>query len=305
MKKFSKRFVISYLILCIIGTVSFFAVGNGIYTYALERRGNSGAYTEEENNRWLVRNSADKYITSEDGLTLHAHFAENPSSAGKYVIICHGYSGKATAMSPHAKKFYDMGFSVLTPNARAHGKSQGNVTGMGYLERRDIILWINEILKTDPNAEILLYGISMGGATVLFTSGEDDLPSNVKAVVSDCAFTRVYEEFGNVVRGYVPFVPDFPIVDSISVVCEIKGGYSFRDASCIEAVRKSSTPTLFIHGSNDTFVPFYMLDELYTNAACTKEKLIVEGAGHAASDTTNPALYWGTIENFTNKYISL
>ena len=39
---------------------------------------------------------------------------------------------------------------------------------------------IQQILKKDPNAEIALFGVSMGGATVMMTSGED-LPSNVKA----------------------------------------------------------------------------------------------------------------------------
>lgn len=303
MKKFLKIFLIVYLCLCIIGTVSFFAVGNVIFSYALVKRNGTGGYTSEENNRWVVANSTDKYITSEDGLTLHGHFAENPRSDGKYAVICHGYSGKATAMTRYAKAIYDMGFSVLCPNSRAHGKSQGTVTGMGYLEKRDVIMWISSILETDPDAEILLFGVSMGAATMLFASGEADLPANVKAVVSDCAFTRVYEEFGNVIRGYVPFLPDFPIVDSASVVCEIRGGYSFRDASCIEAVKRSSVPTLFIHGSADTFVPFYMLDILYENALCEKEKLVIDGAGHADAMEANPGLYWSTVENFINKYI--
>jgi len=173
---------------------------------------------------------------------------------------------------------------------------------MGYLERKDIILWINEIVKNNPTAQILLFGVSMGGATVLFTSGEKNLPENVKAVVSDCAFTRVYDEFGNVIRRYIPFLPDFPVVDSASVVCEIRGGYSFRDASCVKAVKRSDTPTLFIHGSKDTYVPFHMLHTLYENAACPKEKLIVEGAGHADARETDPELYWSTVKAFVEKY---
>ena len=296
-----KKLIIICICLYLIGSCCFFAVGNGIYSYALLKR-NDGSYSAEENGRWIVKNSEDRYIISEDNLRLHGHLAENPEAGNKYAIICHGYSGKATAMSPYAKALYDMGFSVLCPNSRAHGKSEGTVTGMGYLERRDIILWIKEIVRINPEAEILLFGVSMGGATVLFTSGESDLSENVKAVVSDCAFTRVYEQFGSVIRGFLPFMPDFPIVDSASVVCEIRGGYSFRDASCVEAVKRSSTPTLFIHGSADTFVPFYMLDILYGNAACEKEKLVIEGAGHADSRETDPELYLSTVQNFINKY---
>lgn len=304
MKRLLKLTVISCIVLCIIGTVSFFAVGNGICSFALSRRTDS-AYTEEELSRWIAINGKDLYISSEDGLRLHGHMIENSNNSKRYAIVCHGYSGNATTMSAYAKKLYSMGFSVLCPNARNHSLSQGDITGMGYSERRDIVLWINEILKREPRAEILLFGVSMGGATVLFTSGEADLPPNVKAVVSDCAFTSVYEQVGSVIKLYAPFLPDFPIVDSASVVCELKGGYSFRDASCVEAVKKSRTPTLFIHGSADTYVPFYMLDILYSNAACPKEKLVIENAGHAASKNTDPYLYWETVENFISKNFNI
>lgn len=307
MKRIIKKLLTVYLVLCISGTVSFFAAGNVIYSIALVRKAPSqtdnsvfsGAMTE--NKTWLEENSEEMYISSDDGLTLHGYLAENPLSGNRYAIICHGYSGKATDMSFFAKSFYDMNFSVLAPDARAHGKSDGELIGMGYTEKRDIILWIKEIMKTDPDAEFILYGISMGGATVLFTSGEDDLPSSVKAVISDCAYSRVYEQIGCTIRGYIPFLPDFPVVDSASVVCELKGGYSFRDASCIDAVKRSRTPTLFIHGSSDYFVPFYMLDILYSNAGCPKEKLVIDGAAHAQCASVNPDLYWITIKNFIYK----
>lgn len=321
MKKIFKVFMVCYCVLLITGTCIFFSVGNFIFSFALLRESvfsrdsvtgfftgqteDSSVYsgTSQENNSWLEFNSQEKYIISEDGLNLHGYYAENKMSFHKYAIICHGYSGNAVNMNYYAKKLYGKGFSVLAVDARAHGKSQGNVRGMGYLEKRDIVCWVNEILEFDSQARVVLFGVSMGGATVLFASGEKDLSSCVKAVVSDCAYTNVYDEIGNTIRGYIPFLPSFPIVDSASVVSEIRGGYSFRDASCVRAVKKSKTPTLFIHGSKDTFVPFYMLDVLYEKASCEKEKLVIEGAGHAKSAKTNPDLYWGTVNSFLNKHL--
>ncbi len=49
-------------------------------------------------------------------------------------------------------------------------------------------------LKEDPNAEIALFGVSMGGATAMMTSGED-LPSNVKVIIEDCGYSTVIDEF--------------------------------------------------------------------------------------------------------------
>ena len=302
MKKLLKIFFIIYLCLFFVGSASFFTVGNGICRFALERKPDT-VYTDNHLGTWIAQSGEDRYIISEDGLTLHGHYKENPYAEGKYAIVCHGYTGNATNMSVYAKELYSMGFSVLCPNARAHGISEGELIGMGYLERRDIICWINEIIKNDPSAQIMLFGVSMGGATVLFTSGEADLPENVRAVISDCAFTSVYDEIGNVMKRYASFLPSFPIVDSGSVVCELTGGYSFRDASCVEAVKRSTTPTLFIHGSKDSFVPFSMLGILYDNAVCEKQKLVVEGAGHAASRKTDPTLYWNTVKDFVeNKF---
>ena len=297
MKNFLKRFLAVYLCLCIVGTIGVLAAGNEIYEYSLLRKNKVG-YTSVQKKRWIAKNGENIYITSEDGLKLHGHLKENPESNGKYAIICHGGSGNATTVTDWTKGFYNMGFSVLCPNARAHGRSEGNVKGMGYLERRDIVLWANEIIRRNPSAQILLFGISVGGSTVLFASGENDLPENVKAVVSDCAFTTVYKEFGNILRRHVSFLPDFPIVDGISLMCKIRGGYSFREASCVEAVKKSKTPTLFIHGNADTKIPFDMLEALYDNASCPKQKLVIEGADHVKSHSTDPELYWRTIESF-------
>ena len=302
MKRILKRLFIACICLCLLGTVGFFAVGNGIYSYALVKKTEPG-YTEEQEKRWIVQNSKDVYITSEDGLKLHAHFKRNPRAKGRYAVMCHGGSGNAIAVTPWTRELFRMGFNVLCPNARAHGKSEGNVKGMGYPERRDIIQWINKIVEKDPDAQILLFGLSVGGSTVLFTSGESDLPDNVKAVVSDCAFTTLYEEFGNIIRRYVPFLPDFPVVDSVSAVSKIRDGYSFREADCVEAVKRSTTPTLFIHGDADTRIPLSMMDTLYENALCEKEKLIIEGAGHADARETDPELYWSTVRRFIEKYI--
>lgn len=317
-KKGNKALKILISLILVFSLVLTFA-GNFVFSFALLRKSvfsrdsinallsgkksDTAVYSgaEEVKKTWLELNSQGIYMNSDGGLSLHGLFVKNKNDSHRYAIVCHGYSSKAVHMSYFAKMLYDRGFSVLAPDARAHGESDGNVRGMGYLEKRDIISWIHHIEQTDPLAEILLYGISMGGATVLFTSGEGDLPSSVKAIISDCAYTDVYSEIANTVKGIVP-LPAFPLVDSASLVCKIRGGYSFREASCVEAVKRSTTPTLFIHGSADTFVPFSMLDELYSSASCEKDILVIEGATHARSATHNPEMYWGKVEEFTGKY---
>ena len=78
----------------------------------------------------------------------------------------------------------------------------------------------------------------------------------------------------------------------------LRGGYDLRDASAVTAVEKSSTPTLFIHGDEDAMIPVWMSEELYEAAACKKELLIIEGAGHAQTQDKDPDAYYGAIQGF-------
>ena len=81
--------------------------------------------------------------------------------------------------------------------------------------------------------------------------------------------------------------------------CELWLDYILeQDASAIDAVKKSTTPTLFIHGEDDAMIDVSMSEELYEAAACEKELLIVEGAGHAQSQDKDPAGYYGAIARF-------
>ncbi len=302
MKKKYKKLLTILCILLALNTVFVFSVGGIIYGVALNRHGDNHVVKIGDQN-WLERESENIHTVSDDGLNLHGYYVKNPDSENKIAVICHGYDGDGAGMSYYAKKFYDMGYSVFAPDARCHGTSDGEIIGMGYIEKRDIIRWINLITEDIPDAEAVIFGLSMGAGTVLFTSGESDLPVCVKAVISDCAYTDVYNEIGSAIRYALPWVPSFPIVDCASVICQLKGGYSLKKASCVEAVKRSDTPTLFIHGSEDTYVPFEMMETLYENCAAEKEKLVVEGAEHANSAGTDGELYWKTVESFLSEYI--
>ena len=252
---------------------------------------------------WLIKDSnyIDTYITSSDNLKLHAYEVKNENKTDKWAIVVHGYTSEGKLLSSKAKHLYNMGYNVLVPDLRSHGTSEGNYIGMGWHDRLDIIDWINYIVKNNPKSEIALHGTSMGSATVLMVSGEK-LPSNVKAIVADCGYTSVYDEFSYQLKQLFN-LPAFPIMNFSDVVTHIRAGYCLNDASSINQVKKSTTPILYIHGDKDDFVPYYMMDELYNATNSEKEKLTIEGGEHANSDLVNPKLYWSTVNSFLEKYI--
>lgn len=309
MKRFKKIAITLFIILLalVIGVSSL--VGVLFYNLALNANYSKdiiyAEYNDENLNdaqKWLEEKSnySDKYIESYDKLQLHSYVVTQNSN--KWAIVVHGYGGSGKLMSDKSKYFYDMGYNVLIPDLRGHGKSEGDYIGMGWKDRLDIISWINFIIKENPNAEIVLHGTSMGAATVLMTSGEN-LPSNVKAIVADCAYTSAWDEFSYQLETYLK-VPSSYILNVTNMVTKLKAGYSLKEASALECVKKATVPILYIHGDKDKFVPYSMMDKLYDATISPKEKLTIEGGEHANSDLVSPFLYWLTVEDFLNQYVT-
>lgn len=257
----------------------------------------SGLTGTPEMKKWYSENGEDVYIMS-DSLRLHGKLFKNPGT--KYALVCHGYTSKAKHMAGFVNKFHTLGYNVLAVDARAHGDSEGTKIGMGWVERFDVIEWIKYIISLEPDAQIILHGVSMGASTVLMASGEE-LPKNVKAIIADCGYTSEWDEFRQ--EADVLHIPWFPVLNASSAISKVRDGYDFKQASAVEQVKKSHIPTLFIHGSKDELVPYGMLNELYSAANCEKEILTIQGAGHALSSSVAPELYWNTVETFLKKHL--
>ena len=143
---------------------------------------------EGEARAWFKENRESSSLTADDGTELAAWYFAASESTHDYAVCLHGYTNEPIGMARYVKRFHDRGMNVLAPAARAHERSGGDYIGMGWPERRDIAGWIKLILSWDPDARIILHGVSMGAATVLMASGET-LPENVKAVIADCGYT--------------------------------------------------------------------------------------------------------------------
>ncbi len=303
--------ILALVIIILISIIMGFVVGNFLFDLALNPKTSKNIifnndFDEEqekrkvENEKWLAENSIEVFIENKK-TRLQGYEVKNCKESNIWVIAVHGYVDSAVSMVPSCKQFLIFGYNVLMPNLRTHGKSEGKYIGMGWLDRLDLLKWIEHLNKKYENIKVILYGISMGASTVMMVSGEK-LPSNVKAIVEDCGYTSVWEEFSDKLKNLF-HLPQFPTLYYANLITKIKAGYSLKKASCIKQLKKSVTPILFIHGDKDKFVPFYMLDKLYNSANCEKEKLIIHNAGHAEAQEINPEKYWRTVKKFIKKYI--
>jgi fermentation-respiration switch protein FrsA (DUF1100 family) len=244
----------------------------------------------------------DVFLHSFDGLNLHAcRFVPHPDGH-RWVVLLHGYMDDASKMFYYASVFAKRNYNALVPNLRGAGRSEGDYIGMGWNDRLDVVGWINQLVELDPDAKIVIFGISMGGATAMMTAGEK-LPVNVSCVVEDCGYTSAADEFTHELRNLFR-LPAFPILRLADRITRSRAGYGIYEASAIEQVKKAKVPILFIHGDNDTFVPTHMVHKVYEAAAGEKELLLVKKAAHAASSIVDPELYFSTIFRFLDKYVT-
>lgn len=256
-------------------------------------------------NEWLEAvDSQTISSVTEDGYTLIAKefYAQDQSAANhKWALVLHGYTGWKEEMYPFACWYHEQGYHVIVPDLRCQGESDGDFIGMGWTDHYDCNLWINYILSQDEDACIVIHGQSMGAATALMMTGDDSLSDHVVAVVADSSYTDAYSMFGDKVKEWF-YLPAFPLVDSARLVLRLRGGYDLMDASALDAVAKSDTPTLFIHGASDAMISVQMSKDLYAAATCEKKLLIIDGAGHAQAQDKDPEAYYGTIWEFLHEY---
>ncbi|MCC5890461.1 MAG: alpha/beta hydrolase [Alkalibacterium sp.] len=241
-------------------------------------------------------------IQSTDNLLLSGLHIPHNEPSDKVAILAHGYSGSNRDMAPWAKLFYDLGFSLLLPDARGHGESEGDYIGFGWHERKDYVQWMDKLIaENGEDTEIILFGLSMGAATVMNVSGEN-LPPQVKAIIEDCGYSSVTKEMAHQLKSMYR-LPQYPFIPMTSLITKVKAGYWFGEASPEEQVKKAKTPLLFIHGDEDDFVPTHMAYELYNETKSPKELYIAVGAKHGYAYVSNKELYRTRIKHFLNTHL--
>lgn len=302
-----------FLIIILVVIVILYLIARFFYKFAIESGpkpylGDFDAFAKQTVNRpcyeWFepLLGQNTWLLESYDGLTLFAETIPLNAPTRKVAILCHGYVNSSYSMAFQARFFHQRGYHVVMPDARGHGKSEGEYIGFGWDDRLDMTRWIQRVLiEYGEDCEIVLFGISMGAATVMMTAGTS-LPQQVKAIIQDCGYTSVYDELKFQLKQMFK-LPAFPILSVTSLYTKYKAGYSFKEASALAQVKNATCPILMIHGDADKFVPFWMLDRLYDAAPEPKRKLVVEGAVHGMAYNKDPQLYEDTLDDFLETYL--
>lgn len=239
-------------------------------------------------------------IQSFDGLTLKAKYFESIKGA-PIEIMFHGYRGSGERdLSTGVKRAFLCGRNAFVVDQRGCGLSEGHIISFGINEQKDCLNWIDFVIEQfGSDVKIILTGISMGASTVLLAAGHN-LPKNVVGVLADCGYHRASEIIKKVMRDMK--LPAAIIYPFVKLGARIFGNFKLEETSPYEAVIKSNLPIIFIHGSEDKFVPLYMSQKLYDACGSKKKHLVViKDAGHGLAYLTDPNTYIDELNKFFNE----
>lgn len=235
----------------------------------------------------------DTFVTMPDGTKQHAYYVRR--GGNKTAVVVHGWRDCAIEFLYLGRLYeHELGYNVVMPDLHASGLSEGDAVQMGWFDKDDVLQWLT-IFRTDT---MVVHGVSMGGATTMMLSAEK-MPEGIKDLhfINDCGYTSVWDEFCGELKNQFN-LPAFPIMYSTSMLCKLRYGWSFGEASALEAVKKTPYPMLFIHGDADTFVPTEMVYRLYEAKPSDKELWITKGAEHAVSYLTHRDEYIERVSHF-------
>jgi uncharacterized protein len=276
-----------YLVFCTVG---------GIYLTDGTLHPARRPLTEEEVT--TVRQSAhaldadldDASITTPDGAVLRAWMIESHKWNGDAVLLFHGLGDNRLGMTGYAQLFLAHGFTILMPDARAHGISGGQLATYGLLERNDIHQWLDFVAKRDHPRCIYGFGESMGASQLLQSL---DTHPNFCAVAAESSFANLreiaYDRMGQPFH-LGPWVGRTilrPLVEVAFLRARWKYGLRMEGISPQDSVAATKIPVLLIHGQVDSNIPVRHSKIIHVHNPNT-QLWLVPGADHCGALSAAP-----------------
>lgn len=310
LKKYKKRILSIFVIIILLGG---WFTGDYFYNFALNPKVSKTGVSnqdddgikdprKEEDRIWFDENKNEMEMVSVTGAKLKGYkfvHKENVGDKKKWVVVTHGFFNSAKIASTYIRGFYDRGYNVFAPDLIGHGESEGKAYSMGGYDSSDLVNWTKKISSENNNPDIVLFGMSMGAATMM-NSLNKGLPENVKGFIEDSGYINLEEEFTYQLKKLFS-LPKYPVIPLSSLVTKFKAGYSFSDVDATEALKSNKIPALILHGDDDGYVPLENGKKAYELLNSEKYIHIFKDAKHCKAEKKYHEEYWQQIETFLNK----
>ncbi len=237
-------------------------------------------------------------MKARDGAALQGDLFANGQE--RLIIMCHGYMTAPTKnFAVTAERFMKAGYDVLMIHQRAHGPSGGKHTALGLLERYDTLDWAAFCANELGYERIVLYGVSMGAASIAFASGEIR-QKEVKALIMDCGFASPMAQLK--VQASKWHIPDFMILPLLQPIVKAFMHVDLCDSS-IPSMEKAALPAVFLHGMKDSTVRPSQGKENFEHYGAEKIFIPVEEAEHTLSMIAGGEPVFEQVRAFLERFV--
>ena len=214
---------------------------------------------------------------------IHAWWIPSDDQKNRTLIYLHGSALNIAANITHARRFRNLGFSVLLVSYRGYGKSDGIFPNEDQVYSDARAAWVYLVNERDIEpGSVYIYGHSLGGAVAIQLAL--DHPEAAGLIV-ESAFTSIPD--------MARVMPKYRMLP-ISLIVN-------QRFDSINKVEQLQVPVLYIHGTNDTLVPYEMSRKLFEQTASPKRLKFIPGGGHNNSAAVGGEAYLEAVREFVEK----
>jgi pimeloyl-ACP methyl ester carboxylesterase len=211
---------------------------------------------------------------------MHCWWIPTDQPTGRYLIYLHGSAYNIGANVNHARRFKDLGFSVLLISYRGYGQSEGDFPTEAQVYADAEAAWHYLVKqKGIKPGNIFIYGHSLGGAVAINLAISHP---DARGLIVEATFTSIID-MGRRNKLY-RLLP-------INLI-------THQRFDSISRINRLKMPVLILHGTEDKVVPFKMSRQLYEKAPTPKKLKLILGGGHNNSATVGGAEYLETVREF-------
>lgn len=248
------------------------------------------------------------FVETDDGLKISAYKVDVDKP--KAIIICMSgiHNPSATIFFGHARFFKEHGYATILFDMRAHGESDGDMICLGYKEYLDAKA-IVQYIKDDSvykNVPIVVFGLSMGGATAINSIGE--IPE-IDGLISLSAYSSWEEVFYELMAYQSPVFLAKMVKPFVPLVLFTKYRVNIWSIKPVKEIRKlGDRPALLMHSREDSQVPYSNFERILSHSPSHVETFVRDGDIHSIaesfSEPEKDTVYVMKVLGFLDKHFS-